>query len=70
MSDNQADWRIETVQAVLEVPKLNYIDGDVELLSKTLEAEDLKRMKALPRPGETTTPRPKTPWSYEKSFFV
>jgi hypothetical protein len=49
---------------------LNYIEGDIELLTKILDTDEIGRMIAKPRPENTVTPRPKTPWKFEKSFFT
>lgn len=54
--------RIDT--NVLEVPKLNYIEGDIEQLSRILTSIEIKKIKALPRPEIGYTPRPKTPWTF------
>jgi hypothetical protein len=61
---------IQTEKFSVEVPKLNYIEGDVELLMKIIDTDDISRMIAKPRPEATITPRPKTPWKFEKSFFT
>ena len=37
---------------------------------KILDTDEIGRMIAKPRPEATTTPRPKTPWKFEKSFFT
>jgi hypothetical protein len=49
---------------------MNYIDGDIEQLCKIISLIDIKKLKALPRPEVGITPRPKTPWTFQKSFFV
>lgn len=54
----------------IEVPQFNYIKGDIEQLSKVMSLVDIKKMKALPRPEVGNTPRPKTPWTLQKSFFL
>jgi hypothetical protein len=61
---------IQTEKFSVDVPKLNYIEGDVELLMKIIDTDDISRMIAKPRPEATITPRPKTPWKFEKSFFT
>jgi hypothetical protein len=61
---------IETEKFNIEIPKLNYIDGGIEILTRILDTDEIGRMTAKPRPENTTTPRPKTPWKFEKSFFT
>jgi hypothetical protein len=61
---------INTDRFNIEVPRLNYVEGDIELLTKILDTDEIGRMIAKPRPDATTTPRPKTPWKFEKSFFT
>ena len=61
---------IQTDKIQLQVPKLNYVDGDIELLCKTLTYDELDKMKAKPRPERFMTPRPKKPWSKFSSFFA
>jgi hypothetical protein len=34
----------------LNVPKMNYIDGDVETFTSILDPETIRNMKLLPRP--------------------
>jgi len=46
----------------MEVPRLNYIDGDIEQLCKVLTLNEIKKIKSQPRPEVGFTPRPKTPW--------
>lgn len=60
---------IQTDMIELQVQKLNYIDGDIELLCKTLTYDELDKMKAKPRPDRFMTPRPKKPWNKLASFF-
>lgn len=31
---------------------------------------DIQKLKAMPRPEVEKTPRPKTPWRFEKSFLA
>ena len=52
------------------MPKLNYVAGVILLLCKILDSDEIMAMIAKPRPEITTTPRPKTPWTFEKSFFT
>jgi hypothetical protein len=61
---------IHTEKFNVEVPKLNYVEGDIELLTKIIDTDEIGRMIAKPRPEATVTPRPKTPWKFEKSFFT
>ncbi len=53
----------------MEVPRLNYIDGDIEQLCKVLTLTEIKKIKSQPRPEVGFTPRPKTPWQSDKAFF-
>ena len=53
----------------IDVARMNYIDGDVEQLSKFLNQAEILKMRAYPRPETFDTPRPKTPWTFEKSYF-
>jgi hypothetical protein len=54
----------------LEVPKFNYIEGGIDQINKIITLVDIKKMKALPRPEKDSTQRPKTPWTFTKSFFI
>ncbi len=64
------DLTVQSDKYTLDVPKLNYIAGDILLLCKILDMDEIMSMVAKPRPEVTTTPRPKTPWTFEKSFFT
>lgn len=55
------------------MPRLNYIDGDVNLFKASLKADDLYNFKGLPRAEpvvDAPEERPKSPWSLAKSFFA
>jgi NLR family CARD domain-containing protein 3 len=64
------DLKVEGEKCILDVPKLNYVAGDIDFLCKILDSDDIQGMIAKPRPDFTSTPRPKTPWTFEKSFFT
>jgi hypothetical protein len=64
------DLTVKSDKYTLDVPKLNYIAGDILLLCKILDMDEIMSRIAKPRPEITTTPRPKTPWTFEKSFFT
>ena len=50
--DNEA-LTVDLEKVILEVPKMNYIDGDIESFQTTLTADDIKSFKPLPRPHTT-----------------
>ena len=64
------DLTVKSDKYTLDVPQLNYIAGDILLLCKILDMDEIMSRIAKPRPEITTTPRPKTPWTFEKSFFT
>lgn len=69
MNKNQ---QLQTENINIVVPKINYVEN-AENLAKYLSADDLLSFKALPRPEpkyEPEPPRPKTPWTLEKSIFA
>ena len=62
----------EDRKVTIHVPKLNYIEGDVELFKNTLKSDDLYNLKGLPRAEavvDVVEERPKSPWTFAKSFF-
>jgi hypothetical protein len=62
----------EKNQVTIHVPRLNYIEGDVDLFKNTLKSDDLYNLKGLPRPEpivDAVEERPKSPWTFNKSLF-
>jgi len=63
---------IQTDQVTINVPKVNYVEN-VDCFNKLLSTDDLKSMKAVPRPEppqEEQVLRPKSPWTLPKSLFA
>jgi hypothetical protein len=59
-------------KVTIHVPRLNYIEGDIELFKNTLRSDDLYNLKGLPRAEpvvDVVEERPKSPWTFAKSFF-
>lgn len=64
---------LQAEQNMLNVPRLNYIDGDLDVLRSAITVDDLKEWKAQPRPEpiiEEEEERPKSPWNFSKSLFA
>lgn len=62
----------ENNKITIHVPRLNYIEGDIELFKNTLKSDDLYNLKGLPRAEpvvDAVEERPKSPWTFAKSFF-
>ena len=62
----------ENNKVTIHVPRLNFIEGDVDLFKTTLKSDDLYNLKGLPRAEpvvDAVEERPKSPWSFAKSFF-
>ncbi len=56
----------------IHVPRLNYVEGDVDLFKTILKTDDLYNLKGLPRAEpvvDAVEERPKSPWTFAKSFF-
>jgi hypothetical protein len=63
----------EQNKVTVSVPKVNYLDDELEVHKTTLKIDDLKILKGLPRASpivDIEDERPKSPWSFNKSIFA
>lgn len=74
LTDDQRESKEVTLgQESLVVPKVNYLEDDIEMATFTIKDGDLRNWKALPRHAvinEAVEERPKSPWNFSKSLFT